>query len=284
MVFAGVVVCAASAYAQGPSPTFSKDVAPIVFKNCAMCHRPGELAPFNLLTYDDVKQHARQIATVTKSRFMPPWKPEPSESGMAFQGERRLTEAEIQTLQRWVDAGTPEGDRRDLPPAPAFPSTWHLGEPDLVVTMPEPFDVPADGKDVFRNIVLKVPTTALRYVQAIEFRPGNPRVLHHARVLVDETDASRWRDAQDPGPGFGGMEAPEAHFPDGHFLGWAPGKLAAKEALPWPLAPGTDLVIQMHLRPTGKPERLQASVGLYFSDKPPAASPVTPSGLAALSA
>src|SRR5665213_458980 len=170
-----VVVCAASAYAQGPAPTFSKDIAPIVFKNCAMCHRPGELAPFNLLTYDDVRQHARQIATVTKSRFMPPWKPEPpapSDTGMAFQGERRLTDAEIQTLQRWVDAGSPEGDRRDLPPAPVFPSTWHLGEPDLVVTMPEPFDVPADGKDVFRNIVLKMPTTSLRYVQAIELRPG----------------------------------------------------------------------------------------------------------------
>jgi Flp pilus assembly protein TadD len=277
-IILGVVVAAIAERpapsAQGASPTFSKDVAPIVFKNCAMCHRPGELAPFNLLTYDDVKQHARRIATVTKSRFMPPWKPEPPEPGMAFQGERRLTDAEIQTLQRWVDAGSPEGDRRDMPPAPVFASTWHLGEPDLVVTMPEPFDVPADGKDVFRNIVLKVPTTTLRYVQAIEFRPGNPRVLHHARVLVDETDASRWRDAQDPGPGFGGMEAPEAHFPDGHFLGWAPGKLAAKEALPWPLAPGTDLVIQMHLRPTGKPERLQASVGLYFSDKPPAASPV----------
>ena len=242
-----------------------------------MCHRPGELAPFNLLTYDDVKQHARQIATVTKSRFMPPWKPEPAEppgSDVAFVGERRLTDAEIQMLQRWVDAGSPEGDRRDMPPAPVFPSTWHLGTPDLVVTMAEPFDVPADGKDVFRNIVLRVPLTTPRYVQAVEFRPGNPRVLHHARILVDETDASRWRDTQDPGPGFGGMEAPEAHFPDGHFLGWAPGKLAAKESLPWPIAPGTDLVIQMHLRPTGKPERVQASVGLYFSDTPPAAAPV----------
>src|SRR5471030_573947 len=106
---------ALSPVAQRPEPvSFSKDVAPIVFQHCAMCHRPGELAPFNLLTYDDVKQHARQIATVTKSRFMPPWKPEPpepAEPDVAFAGERRLTDAEIQIFQRWVDAGSPEGDR-----------------------------------------------------------------------------------------------------------------------------------------------------------------------------
>ena len=169
----------------------------------------------------------------------------------------------------------PEGNRADLPPAPQFQTTWQLGTaPDLVVSMPEPFDVPADGKDVFRNIVLRVPVTSERFVQAIEFRPGNARVVHHARVLVDESDASRWRDSQDPGPGFGGMDAPEAHVPDGHFIGWAAGKLPTRESLPWPIAPGTDLVIQMHLRPTGKPERLQASVGFYFTDRPPAGTPV----------
>jgi len=259
--------------AQRAAPvTFTKDVAPIVFEHCATCHRPGELAPFSLLTYEEVKQHARQIATVTTSRFMPPWRPDPAE--VPFVGERRLTDAQIQVIQQWVEQGAAEGNARDLPPAPVFESTWHLGTPDLVVTMPEPFDVPADGKDVFRNIVLHVPLTTQRFVQAVEFRPGNARVIHHARILVDETDASRWRDLDDPGPGFGGMEAPEAHFPDGHFLGWAPGKLATKESLPWPMAVGTDLVIQLHMRPTGKPERVQSSVGLYFTDKPPAAAPV----------
>ena len=258
---------------QRPAPvTFTKDVAPIVFEHCVTCHRPGELAPFSLLTYDDVKQHARQIATVTTNRAMPPWRPEPAE--VPFVGERRLTDAQIQVFQQWVEQGVVEGNARDLPPTPVFASTWHLGPPDLVVTMPEPFDVPADGKDVFRNIVLHVPLATQRFVQAVEFRPGNARVIHHARILVDETDASRWRDLDDPGPGFGGMEAPEAHFPDGHFLGWAPGKLPARESLPWPIAVGTDLVIQMHLRPTGKPERVQSSVGLYFSDKPPVAAPV----------
>ena len=246
-----------------------------MFQQCSTCHRPGELGPFSLLTYDDVRQHARQIATLTKNHVMPPWKPEPPEpGGVPFVGERRLTDQQVQTFQQWADEGAIEGDRRDLPPAPAFASTWHLGPPDLVVTAPEAFDVPADGKDVFENLVVRVPLTTRRYVQAVEFRPGNPRVVHHARILVDETDGSRWRDSQDPGPGFAGMEAPEAHFPDGHFLGWAPGKLASRESLPWLLATGADLVIQMHLRPTGKPERVQPSIGLYFTDTPPASAPV----------
>jgi tetratricopeptide (TPR) repeat protein len=280
MTLAAALLGARSIAAQSPAVaaeppsqvTFTKDVAPIVFQHCATCHRPGQLAPFNLLTYNDVRLHARQIAVVTESRFMPPWKP--SSGDVQFADERRLTDREIEIFQEWLTGGLPEGDLRDLPPAPVFASEWHLGPPDLVVTMPEPFDVPADGTDVFRNIVLPVPLATRRYVAAMEFRPGNARVLHHARILVDESDASRWRDAQDPGPGFGGMDAPEAHFPDGHFLGWAPGKLPKRESLPWPIAPGTDLVIQMHLRPTGKPERVQASIGLYFSDVPPVATPV----------
>jgi tetratricopeptide (TPR) repeat protein/mono/diheme cytochrome c family protein len=261
-----------AAAVQSRTPTFSRDVAPIVFANCVTCHRPGELAPFSLLTYGDARQHATQIAAVTKSRFMPPWKPEHGD--IAFAGERRLTDAQIQTLDRWAQAGAPEGNASDLPKPPVFDSAWHLGTPDLVVTMPDALDVPAAGVDVFRNVVLKVPLTKQRFVQAVEFHPGNARVLHHARILVDETDASHWRDLDDPGPGFGGMDAPEAHFPDGHFIGWAPGKLASKESLPWPMAAGTDFVVQMHLRPTGKPERIQASIGLYFSDTPPSAAPV----------
>ena len=260
------------AHAQASPVTFARDVAPILFAHCAACHRPGQLAPFSLLTYEDARQHARQLADVTKSRFMPPWKPDSGD--FPFAGVRRLDDREIQVFQQWLESGSPEGDRGDLPPAPAFTSDWQLGPPDLVLTMPEAFEVPADGRDVFRNFVLRVPLERRRYVRAIELRPGNPRVIHHARILVDESDASEWRDAQDAGPGFGGMDAPEAHFPEGHFLGWAPGKLPTRESQPWPIAPGTDFVIQMHLRPTGKPERVQASLGLYLSDAPPAAAPV----------
>src|SRR4051812_43182269 len=125
---------------RAAAPTFSKDIAPIVFANCVTSHRQGELAPFSLLTYDDVRQHARQIAEVTRTRAMPPWKPEHTD--VTFAGERRLTDAQIQILQQWADRGTPEGNPSDMPRPPVFESTWHLGTPNLVVTMPEAIDVP----------------------------------------------------------------------------------------------------------------------------------------------
>ena len=135
--------------------TFNRDVAPIIFQNCSTCHRPGESAPFTLLNYDDVKQRARQIVTTTEHRFMPPWKPDPE--FRHFEGERWLDEDEIDTLRDWVDAGAVEGDPRDRPAPPRFPDGWQLGKPDLVLTMPEGFTVPAEGKDLFRNFVLPVP-------------------------------------------------------------------------------------------------------------------------------
>ena len=258
--------------AGAPAVTFTRDIAPILLTHCASCHRPGGSAPFSLLTYADARRRARLIATVTERRVMPPWQPLPE--GPRFQGERRLDAEDIRRIARWVEDGTPEGEARALPPAPVFTNEWQLGTPDLVVSMPEPFEVPAGGPDFFRNFVLPVPPRAGRYVQAIEFRPGNARVVHHARVLVDDTGESHRHDAADPQPGFGGMDTPGARFPDGYFLGWAPGKRPKREATAWPLAPGTDLVVQLHLRPSGRAERVQASVGLYFTDTPPAFTPV----------
>jgi Tfp pilus assembly protein PilF/mono/diheme cytochrome c family protein len=252
--------------------TFTRDVAPIVFAHCAGCHRPGEAAPFSLFTYQDVKSHARLIAAVTQARYMPPWQPD-STPGV-LEGDRRLDAAQIDILRRWMEEGTVEGDASDLPPVPTFTSAWRLGPPDLVVSMPAAFTVPASGKDVFRNFVLPVPLTERKYVRAMEFRPGNARVLHHARILLDDTGETRRVDARDAEAGFPGMDVPGAHFPDGHFLGWAPGKRAAEEAFPWPIEPGTDLIVQMHLKPSGREESVQASVGLYLTDVPPPATPV----------
>jgi tetratricopeptide (TPR) repeat protein/mono/diheme cytochrome c family protein len=268
----GGALPAAAAQPAASTVTFNKDVAPILFSQCAACHRPGGSAGSTLLTFDDARRRARQIAAMTASRTMPPWKPEP---GFAeFAGNRRLTDEQIETFQRWVNGGLVEGARADLPRQPEWPSGWELGTPDLVLTMPE-YTLRAGGPDMFRNFVIHVPTGVSRFVRAWQFRPGN-RVVHHATMQIDTDGTSRRYDDQDAESGYEGLIAPSARAPDGFFLDWAPGHQAAV-AVPntaWPLPKDSDLVMMLHLRPSGKVERVQASIGLYFSDSPPAQLPV----------
>ena len=256
--------------------TFNRHVAPILFEHCAACHRPGSSGPFDLLTYSDARKRARMIAQVTAARQMPPWLPEPGHGD--FIGERRLSDAQVSTLARWAEQAAPEGDPADLPPPPRFADGWALGPPDLVLTLPEPYTLPAEapgGGDVYRNFVLPVPPSALpsdRYVRAVELRPGSPKVVHHAFILTDRTGESRALDEQDPEPGFAGMSAGAgAQSPHGHFLSWQPGKVRPEvsDDTAWRLRPGTDVVVQTHLRPGGKPEGVRPSVGLYLTDEPP---------------
>jgi tetratricopeptide (TPR) repeat protein len=255
-------------------PTFNKDIAPLVWQRCASCHRPGEVGPFSLLTYGDVRAHAAQIALVTARRIMPPWKPETGKG--EFQDARRLTDTELDTLQQWIRNGTPEGDARDLPPMPDWASGWRLGTPDLIVTMAAPYAVRADGTDVFRTFVIPIPVARARYVRALEFHPGNPRVVHHANLGVDRTRSSRQLDARDPEPGYEGSMERDARYPEGQLLGWTPGQAphAAPEGTAWRLEPDSDLVVQLHLQPTGKPETVQVTAGFYFTDTPPTRTPI----------
>jgi tetratricopeptide (TPR) repeat protein/mono/diheme cytochrome c family protein len=262
--------------ARPPDVTFNRDIGPLVFENCAPCHRPGEAGPFSLLSYADVRRRAEQIAQVTSIRFMPPWPPEPGYGDLA--GARRLRDDQIALLQRWVAQGAPEGP----PPAPrppAFTQGWQLGPPDLVVEMPEAYTVPAEGTDVFRNFVLRAPVHGKRYVRALEIRPGGKRVVHHANLMLDRTGAARRRDASDPGPGFEGMDVElesDAFEPDSHFLFWKPGTAAIQEpeGMAWTIDERTDLVLNLHLQPTGKPERIRPSLGLYFTDAAPTRFPM----------
>ncbi len=260
--------------AAQPRLTFNKDVAPIVWTRCAPCHRPGAIGPFSLLTYDDLKRRTAQIALVTSRRIMPPWKPEAGKG--EFQNERRLTEPELQSIQQWIANGAPEGDAADLPPMPNWQEGWQLGTPDLIVTMPAAYAVRADGPDVFRTFVIPIPVSRPRYVRALELHPGNARVVHHANLGVDRTRSSHLLDVRDPGPGYEGSMERDARYPEGQLLGWTPGQAPhpAPEGTEWRLEPDSDLVVQLHLQPTGKPETVQVSVGFFFTDTPPTRTPL----------
>lgn len=268
-----VVICW-PAPAQAQPLTFNREIAPIIWRRCAPCHRPGEIGPFSLLTYDDVRRHAAQIAAVTARRIMPPWKPAAGKG--EFEGERRLTDRELELLQRWIADGAAEGTNADRSQAPSvWAGGWQLGTPDLIVRMPEEYAVQADGADVFRTFVIPIPVGAPRYVRALEFHPGNARVVHHANLGVDRTRSSRQLDARDPEPGYAGSMERDARYPEGQLLGWTPGQ--APHPVPagtqWRLEPDSDLVVQLHLQPTGKPERVAVSVGFYFTDTPPSRTP-----------
>jgi len=261
-----------AAQTQESAPTWV-EVAPVIHEACTPCHRPGGPGPFSLATYREVRQRARQIMQVTRSRFMPPWKVDPAIGHFADQ--RPLSDRELDRLEAWATAGTPEGDPAAAPRAPGFADGWLLGTPDLIVTLSEPFVLSADPTDAFRIFALPVPIHERRYVRGIEFHPGNARVVHHANIRVDRTDTSRRLDAADPLPGYDGLMPRTAEYPDGHFLGWTPGQVAplVSPDLAWTLEPGSDLVVQLHMQPSGAVEEVRPSIGLYFSDTPPTRTP-----------
>ena len=270
-----VTVCVlagtASQRSAQPAPpvTFATDIAPVIFEHCASCHRPDGSAPFSLLTYDDVRIRAERIATVVGSRYMPPWKPEPGYGD--FADARRLSDRQIEMLQTWVRDGAPEGDPAATPAPPHFADAWQLGAPDLVVTMDRAFTVPPSGDDIYRHFVLPIPVPATRFVKAWELRPGTSQALHHATMEIDRTGMSRHMELQDPAPGYGGLIAHTTMAPDGYFLDWAPGHTPyrAPDGMAFPVETNSDLVLMLHLRPTGREEQVQVSVGFYFSDTPP---------------
>jgi hypothetical protein len=169
--------------------TFTQDVAPVIFQFCARCHRPGESGPFPLLTYEDVKKHARQIAIVTETRFMLPWLPEPQE--LKFADETRLSDNQIAAFKTWVDEGMPEGDPKDLSPQPEFVSGWQLGKPNLIVKAEKPYQLPPSGNDQYWNFIFRTPVNQARWLRAMEIRPGENRLVHHANTV-------RWKRSQKP--------------------------------------------------------------------------------------
>src|SRR5262245_61127253 len=270
-----ILVISAAAPARTPAPpppTFTDSVAPILYDNCVTCHRPGQAAPFPLISYDDAKMHGTQIAKVTASRFMPPW--HATHGFGEFADERRLTDAQIATIAAWVKADMPEGNPSHMPTLPAFPDGWHLGTPDLVLTMPAGFELPASGPDVFRNFVVPAHLTEDKWVRAIEFHPSARKAVHHVLFAYDSSGAAARRDGRDGRPGFGGMGSAGVGGgagSTGPLGGWAVG--ATPVFLPpgvaLALPKGSDIILQMHFHLTGKPETEQSTIGIYFADKAP---------------
>ncbi len=306
----------ASALVSGQSPgpsagavTFTENVAPIIFNNCTSCHRPGEMGPFSLMSYNDVRPRGRQIVAVTRAHQMPPWKAAPSD--FAFRGDRTLSAAQIDVLDRWVAGGMPEGDPKKLPALPTFIEGWQLGEPDLVVKMPEAYQVPTSGNDVYRNFVLPLNLPNDVYVKAVDFRPSSRAVVHHSLFFLDSTGDARKQDEADPGPGYsggmgggltagagrgliaalgaargaggrGGNAAPAprpaagaaargGQASTGGLGGWVPGTQPRMlpDDLAFFVAKGSDLILSTHFHPNGKPASEASTVGLYFAKQPP---------------
>ena len=276
-----IVVPAARQGAAGApgAPTFSATIAPILYANCVTCHRPGEAAPFPLITYDDVKKRGKLIAKVTRSRYMPPWH---AVHGYGeFADERRLSDEQIAAIGEWVNKGMPRGDLKQLPTLPQFTDGWQLGKPDLILEMPAGFTVPAGGPDIYRNFALPTGLTEDKWVRAVEFRPSARKVVHHALfsyVRGGAVDKLAGRGGQ---PGFGGgmpVALVPGFAPAGELGGWAVGTTPRflPENLARPLAKGSDFILQLHFHPTGRPEVERSVVGLYFADAPPERKLMTP--------
>jgi peroxiredoxin len=257
--------------------TFYRDVLPIVQKNCQECHRPGAVGPFALMTYKQAVNWADDIKEYTQERKMPPWKPV---GGPAFHNERKLSDKDIQTLAAWVDGGTPEGDAKDAPRPRRFVEGWQLGEPDLVLTVPEEMTIGASGPDLFRCFVLPTKLTEDKFVTAVEVRPGNSRIVHHTLNFFDASGKGRELEKKareeketkqgDRGPGYSaamglGFRAGAGEV--GGLGGWAPGNVA--HHLPagygYALPKGSDIIVQVHYHRNGRVEKDRTSIGLYFA-------------------
>jgi mono/diheme cytochrome c family protein len=255
-----------SAHADAP-PTFAKDIAPILFANCATCHRPGEVAPFSLLSYDDAKKRARLIADVTEQRLMPPWHAD--EGKEKFRDAHVLSTEQIAALRKWAEAGAPQGNPKDTPPVPKFAEGWQRGEPDFIADPGEDYTLEAEGRDVYRCFVVKTNFPEDRYVSAIEVRPGNRKVVHHLIAYLDTSGRARQLDDKDPGPGYLSFGGP-GFTPNGALGGWAPGNQShpTPAGVGWLLPKGADIILQVHYNKSGKVETDRTRMGLHFVDGP----------------
>lgn len=248
--------------------TFTRDVAPILQRHCQGCHRPGDIGPFSLLTYEQAAAWADDIRRVASARTMPPWKAAPDFG--EIDGARRLSDAEIATLARWAHLGAPKGDPRQMPPPRKFPIGWALGKPDMILEPEEAYHLEAEGRDVYRHFILPVVFEEEKWVTAMEVQPGNRAVVHHVIAYLDPEGKSLALDAADPGPGYSTSGGGPGFFPALWLGGWAPGNTPrfAPPGTATRIPAGSRIVLQVHYHKNGKPETDRTRIGLHFAKGP----------------
>jgi hypothetical protein len=265
----------ASGAPAAESPTFHRDIVPILQKHCQDCHRPGQVAPFPLITFEQTRKRASDIVQVTEEHIMPPW-PASTSVGGPFRGARLLSEHERTALSAWAAAGTPAGDPTDAPPPKSWTSDWSLGKPDLVLKMTEAYTVGASGRDEYRVFVIPSGLVEGKWISAVDFKPGNPRVVHHVLSAFDLTGQARGLDEADAGPGYktfvgyGRLPSGLPLLPSGSLGGWAPGKMPnmLPEGVGRYLPADADVLLQVHYHKSGKPETDASAIALYFAKGP----------------
>ena len=280
-VISGLLFAFAATAATNPSPvTFTKDVAPVLQKNCQGCHRPGEAAPFSLLTYEQARPWAKAMKEAVLLKKMPPWFADPHFG--KFVNDRSLSQREIDTIAAWADAGAPQGDPKDAPAAVQFVEGWRIPKPDVVIEMPNAFEIPTAGTIEYQYVVLPTGFTQDRWVQYAEARPGNRALVHHIIAFIREPDSKWMKDAK-PGVPFVPEKRKkdkkdkkkddddEGGFSGDAVAGYAPGMLAMQlqPGQAKLIKAGSDIVFQLHYTANGKPGTDRSKLGLVFATEPP---------------
>src|SRR5262245_43848179 len=277
---------AGDASVPAATPTFSKDVAPILNDRCVACHRAGEIGPMALTSYKEVRPYAKAIRDQVADGKMPPWHADPHYG--KFANDRRLSEAEVRTVLQWINAGSPEGDPKDLPPPPKFTEGWQVGKPDVEIAIPKPYDVPASGEVEYQYVTVPTGFTEDKWVSAAEIRPGNREVVHHVIVFVLPPEGEPVTESTRDRERFGKLcpEArPDAETPKRlaaqrsagrvglgtHRVGWAPGLqgVLSPSGSAQLIRAGSRLMFQLHYTPNGKAAvDKDTRVGLIFAKEP----------------
>ena len=264
-----ILIIGALPFVSIAQPTFAKDVAPIIYNHCTSCHRAGEIGPMALTNYEEVSNWASTIKYVTDAGIMPPWKADHAYS--RFLDENYLSDSQVKTISDWVNAGAPAGDLSETPPLPQFPENSLLGTPDLVLSFKQSYVHKGTGKDEYRYFVLPTGITQNKKLKAIELRPGNKKIVHHALFFADQTGKARQYDNQTAAYGFSVDDNPDFNVSEvlnrAQFPGYVPGQKPRNfpDGLAQDLPANSDLVIQMHYAPWSVDESDSSTVNLFFS-------------------